>query len=78
MFLPRKFNVFDDHLVVSKLGSGCSTDSNQIKTCQVLLTNIEDSHANRQCFYERPFILQATVHGLSSVLTQSCESFGGN
>jgi hypothetical protein len=24
--LMTKFNVFDDHLVVSKLGSGCSTD----------------------------------------------------
>jgi hypothetical protein len=30
-FFTEKVNVFDDHLVVSKLGSGCSTVVQQIK-----------------------------------------------
>jgi hypothetical protein len=30
------------------------------KTCQVFLTNIEDSHTNRQCFYLRLSTLVAS------------------
>jgi hypothetical protein len=81
MFLPIKFNVCDDHdhLMVSKLGSGWTWLAAQIKTCQELLTNIEDSHANRQWFYERSFILSCKRRYTDSVQCWfSRESFGGN
>jgi hypothetical protein len=54
MFLPRNFNVCDDHVI------SLEPVKRDWLSVQVFLTNIEGSHTNRQCFYLRLSTLVAS------------------